>query len=296
MENYISDFNKYVVYLKDVIENVTIALQQNGSILDDPITYKIFDNYGDFSEESHEVEVGDKTTPVFVCIRNDGGIIDNTAAVSTYLQAASIEVLAPFERKNDISLVFNTIALDYSKHLVKIDNKPTVLLIGDLPEYSDTRDDIIGAERFQINIPISFIIYTDTMLSDEISFKINGEPINIKSWALSATDELEADNKFGYKDGRSRFIYNISGLVFKIDYFYQPNNSQCQLLFTNALTNSNIGQVFKVEMFGEDKDAPLVEFSLIHKSTEINAASGSLIEMTTEFWPYSNLGTTAEEA
>lgn len=285
MDNYISDFSHYVNYLKDVIENTTIALQLNGDIPSDPIVYNIYDTYGDYIEESHAVLVEDEPVPVLVCIHNDGGTIDNASNVKTYLQGSSIEILAPMELADAISLIFRTIAITYSRKMTTIDNKPHLILIGDLPEFSDTRTDLYATERFQCTIPINFIVYLDAMLADETTFLLNNEEMKLKSWSINATDELQSDNKFGYSDARSRFVFNTTGLVLKIEYLYQPKNASCRLLWKNALTNNNNGQMYLGTIkIGDEVET---ELPLIHKTTTINAVQGSLIQMSTEFWLYS---------
>ena len=292
MDSYISDFSKYVLYLKELIENTTVALRDAGKISDEPIEYNIYDNYGEFTEESESVKLEETSTPILVCIRNDGGVVDTTASISTYLQSVSIEILSPVSKKDDIATVFNTISLEYSKKLTNIDNKATLMLISDLPEYSANRTDVIAIERFTITLSCDFIVYSESILADSTSIYINDVKLPFKSWSITSVDELEADNKFGYKDSRIRFLFNTNTFVFKIDYFYQSNNSVCKLLNSNAMTNGNFGNTYKIDIYyGEDLQ---LSTTMVHHTTNVSASNGSLLVLTSEFYPYSSINTDVE--
>lgn len=292
MDSYISDFSKYVLYLKELIENTTVALRDAGKISDEPIEYNIYDNYGEFTEESESVKLEETSTPILVCIRNDGGVVDTTASISTYLQSVSIEILSPVSKKDDIATVFNTISLEYSKKLTNIDNKATLMLISDLPEYSANRTDVIAIERFTITLSCDFVVYSESILADSTSIYINDVKLPFKSWSITSVDELEADNKFGYKDSRIRFLFNTNTFVFKIDYFYQSNNSVCRLLNSNAMTNGNFGNTYKIDIYyGEDLQ---LSTTMVHHTTNVSASNGSLLVLTSEFYPYSSINTDVE--
>lgn len=292
MDSYISDFSKYVLYLKELIENTTVALRDAGKISDEPIEYNIYDNYGEFTEESESVKLEETSTPILVCIRNDGGVVDTTASISTYLQSVSIEILSPVSKKDDIATVFNTISLEYSKKLTNIDNKATLMLISDLPEYSANRTDVIAIERFTITLSCDFVVYSESILADSTSIYINDVKLPFKSWSITSVDELEADNKFGYKDSRIRFLFNTNTFVFKIDYFYQSNNSVCKLLNSNAMTNGNFGNTYKIDIYyGEDLQ---LSTTMVHHTTNVSASNGSLLVLTSEFYPYSSINTDVE--
>lgn len=292
MDSYISDFSKYVLYLKELIENTTVALRDAGKISDEPIEYNIYDNYGEFTEESESVKLEETSTPILVCIRNDGGVVDTTASISTYLQSVSIEILSPVSKKDDIATVFNTISLEYSKKLTNIDNKATLMLISDLPEYSANRTDVIAIERFTITLSCDFVVYSESILADSTSIYINDVKLPFKSWSITSVDELEADNKFGYKDNRIRFLFNTNTFVFKIDYFYQSNNSVCRLLNSNAMTNGNFGNTYKIDIYyGEDLQ---LSTTMVHHTTNVSASNGSLLVLTSEFYPYSSINTDVE--
>lgn len=292
MDSYISDFSKYVLYLKELIENTTVALRDAGKISDEPIEYNIYDNYGEFTEESESVKLEETSTPILVCIRNDGGVVDTTASISTYLQSVSIEILSPVSKKDDIATVFNTISLEYSKKLTNIDNKATLMLISDLPEYSANRTDVIAIERFTITLSCDFVVYSESILADSTSIYINDVKLPFKSWSITSVDELEADNKFGYKDNRIRFLFNTNTFVFKIDYFYQSNNSVCRLLNSNAMTNGNFGNTYKIDIYyGEDLQ---LSTTMVHHTTNISSSNGSLLVLTSEFYPYSSINTDVE--
>lgn len=292
MDSYISDFSKYVLYLKELIENTTVALRDAGKISDEPIEYNIYDNYGEFTEESESVKLEETSTPILVCIRNDGGVVDTTASISTYLQSVSIEILSPVSKKDDIATVFNTISLEYSKKLTNIDNKATLMLISDLPEYSANRTDVIAIERFTITLSCDFVVYSESILADSTSIYINDVKLPFKSWSITSVDELEADNKFGYKDSRIRFLFNTNTFVFKIDYFYQSNNSVCRLLNSNAMTNGNFGNTYKIDIYyGEDLQ---LSTTMVHHTTNISSSNGSLLVLTSEFYPYSSINTDVE--
>ena len=292
MDSYISDFSKYVLYLKELIENTTVALRDAGKISDEPIEYNIYDNYGEFTEESESVKLEETSTPILVCIRNDGGVVDTTASISTYLQSVSIEILSPVSKKDDIATVFNTISLEYSKKLTNIDNKATLMLISDLPEYSANRTDVIAIERFTITLSCDFVVYSESILADSTSIYINDVKLPFKSWSITSVDELEADNKFGYKDSRIRFLFNTNTFVFKIDYFYQSNNSVCKLLNSNAMTNGNFGNTYKIDVYyGEDLQ---LSTTMVHHTTNVSASNGSLLVLTSEFYPYSSINTDVE--
>lgn len=292
MDSYISDFSKYVLYLKELIENTTVALRDAGKISDEPIEYNIYDNYGEFTEESESVKLEETSTPILVCIRNDGGVVDTTASISTYLQSVSIEILSPVSKKDDIATIFNTISLEYSKKLTNIDNKATLMLISDLPEYSANRTDVIAIERFTITLSCDFVVYSESILADSTSIYINDVKLPFKSWSITSVDELEADNKFGYKDSRIRFLFNTNTFVFKIDYFYQSNNSVCRLLNSNAMTNGNFGNTYKIDIYyGEDLQ---LSTTMVHHTTNVSASNGSLLVLTSEFYPYSSINTDVE--
>ena len=212
-------------------------------------------------------------------------MIDTTSNISTYLQSVSIEILSPMDKKDDISTVFNTISLEYSKKLITIANKPAIMLISDLPEYSPNRTDVIALERFTITLSCDFIIYSESILSDSTSIYINDVKLPVKSWTITSLDELEADNKFGYSDNRVKFLSNVNTFVLKIDYLYQKDNAMCRLLNTNAMTNSNFNNTYKIDI-KYDEDVVL-STTMIHHLTNIIAANGSLLQLSTEFYPYS---------
>lgn len=285
MDSYINNFDTYVTFLKDVIENTTTALANAGKISNEPIEYNIYDNYGEFTEESESVKLEETETPILVCVRNDGGVVDTTSNISTYLQSVSIEILSPMDKKDDISTVFNTIALEYSKQIITIADKPAVIIISDLPEYSPNRTDVIALERFTITLSCDFIIYSESILSDSTSIYINDVKLPVKSWTITSLDELEADNKFGYNDNRVKFLSNVNTFVLKIDYLYQKDNAVCRLLNTNAMTNSNFNNTYKIDI-KYDEDV-MLSTMMIHHLTNIIAANGSLLQLSTEFYPYS---------
>lgn len=292
MDSYINKFDLYVTYLKDVIETTTTALANAGKISDNPIEYNVYDNYGEFTEEAESVKLEEASTPILVCVRNDGGVVDTTSNISTYLQSVSIEILSPMDKKDDISTVFNTISLEYSKKLITIDNKPAIMLISDLPEYSPNRTDVIALERFTITLSCDFIIYDQSILSDSTSIFINDVKLPVKSWTITSLDELEADNKFGYNDNRVKFLSNVNTFVLKIDYLYQKDNAVCRLLNTNAMTNSNFNNTYKIDIkYNEDI---MLSTTMIHHLTNIIAANGSLLQLSTEFYPYSPANTNVE--
>lgn len=292
MDSYINKFDTYVKYLKDVIETTTTVLADAGKISNEPIEYNIYDNYGEFTEEAESVKLEESTTPVLVCVRNDGGAVDTTSNISTYLQSVSIEILSPMDKKDDISTVFNTIALEYSKQVITIDTKPAVIIISDLPEYSTNRTDVIALERFTITLSCDFIIYESSILSDSTSIYINDVKLPVKSWSVTSLDELEADNKFGYSDNRVKFLSNVNTFVLKIDYLYQNDNPICVLLNNNAMTNSNFNNTYKIDIkYGE---AVVLSTTMIHHLTNIIAANGSLLQLSTEFYPYSPVNTNVE--
>lgn len=292
MDSYINNFDSYVKYLKDVIETTTVTLADAGKISNNPIEYNVYDNYGEFTEEAESVKLEESTTPILVCVRNDGGAVDTTSNISTYLQSVSIEILSPMDKKDDISTVFNTIALEYSKQVITIDNKPAVIIISDLPEYSTNRTDVIALERFTITLSCDFIIYSESILSDSTSIYINDVKLPVKSWTVTSLDELEADNKFGYSDSRVKFLSNVNTFVLKIDYLYQKNNPICVLLNTNAMTNSNFNNTYKIDI--KYDEAVVLSTTMIHHLTNIIAANGSLLQLSTEFYPYSPANTNVE--
>lgn len=285
MDSYINNFDTYVTFLKDVIENTTTALANAGKISNEPIEYNIYDNYGEFTEESESVKLEETETPILVCVRNDGGVVDTTSNISTYLQSVSIEILSPMDKKDDISTVFNTIALEYSKQIITIAEKPAVIIISDLPEYSPNRTDVIALERFTITLSCDFIIYSESILSDSTSIYINDVKLPVKSWTITSLDELESDNKFGYNDSRVKFLSNVNTFVLKIDYLYQKDNAICRLLNTNAMTNSNFNNTYKIDI-KYDEDV-MLSTTMIHHLTNVTAANGSLLQLSTEFYPYS---------
>lgn len=294
MDNYIPDFNNFVIYLKDLIENTTIALQQSNLISDDPIEFEIFSNYGEFKEK-REVLVDEQNTPIVVCVRNMGGSIDNTAGIKTYLQSVDLEILAPLDLKDTVSYIFNTIVLENSKKTVTIDEKPTYILMSDLPEYSEGWESIQCVDRIQLNIPISFIIYPNSVLADNVKLMFNGVELKVRRFSVSVKDELKADNKFGYSDARARFIYNTTGFVLQIEFLYDKTNSVCQTLYNNAWTNSNAGQPFTFKKIENGDEDNAIELTLIHESTVITGNIGSLISLQSQFYLASFVSSSAVE-
>ena len=280
MDNYIPDFNNFVIYLKDLIENTTIALQQSNLISADPIEFEIFSNYGEFKEK-REVLVDEQNTPIVVCVRNMGGSIDNTAGIKTYLQSVDLEILAPLDLKDTVSYIFNTIVLENSKKTVTIDEKPTYILMSDLPEYSEGWESIQCVDRIQLNIPISFIIYPNSVLADNVKLMFNGVELKVRRFSVSVKDELKADNKFGY--------------VLQIEFLYDKTNSVCQTLYNNAWTNSNAGQPFTFKKIENGDEDNAIELTLIHESTVITGNIGSLISLQSQFYLASSVSSSAVE-
>lgn len=294
MNTYISDFSVFVKYITETLENTTYALLDQHKISMDNFEYLVFDNYGEFIEEHNKAILDRDKTPILVCVRNENGSYDSSSNVDTYIQDIGLEIMAPLKYKEDVATVINSIAMANAKKLITLgeDSVDTLLLIEDLPVYGTEHDSYYSEEAFTVTLPMSFIIIGRILLSDSLKILVNDCELRVKSWSLINVDELEPDNKYGYGDNRARFLPNASSFVFKIDFFHQIGNVASDLLFSNALTNSNFGQIYNVKI--KMDESVLAEYSLIHHQSTIVANSGSLITISTDFYPYSPVALYAE--
>ena len=287
METYISDFSQYVEYFKNLIENTTYALKDQGKISIDNFEYLVYDNYGEYIEEANKVYESEQKRPILVCVRNDGGVYDTSASVNTYIQGVIVEALGPLDWQEDLQVIFNTIAMANAKKTVRIGDATGVILISELPEYSPSHETVYAEEYISITLSANFVIYDQLLFADDIQFYINDSQLKVKSWGIGATDELKSDNRFGYTDNRAKFYPNISVMVLRVEFFHQVGNAASETIFRNALKNSNFGQIFNIVL--KKGDEVLAEYPMIHHHSTIDAKSGSLIIIQSEFYPYSGI-------
>ena len=174
-----------------------------------------------------------------------------------------------------------------AKKTVKIGDATGVILISELPEYSPSHETVYAEEYISITLSANFVIYDQLLFSDDIQFYINDSQLKVKSWGIGATDELKSDNRYGYTDNRAKFYPNISVMVLRVEFFHQVGNAASETIFRNALKNSNFGQIFNIVL--KQGDEVLAEYPMIHHHSTIDAKSGSLIIIQSEFYPYSGI-------
>lgn len=308
-------FEKIGKYIEDAIVAKDEALYShtttdaNGVVIPDPLVsqkhiFKVFLNSGDYlnykqneylSDESNSVYSALTPNPlassdasstssqvnqeVLVNIINDGGIQDSTIPINTYLQMVHIVFFTKEEFRNDMSVLFFSLALDMKAKLDTINGTAVQLTTDEQPTLNDRQT--LGIDCFDGYLDLSVIVYAGAKLSNSYDLQLDGVSIPFSSIDIGRGYETTPDLQ---KRSEILSFQNTSSASISVKALY-TSNTEVDKLLQDTLNNSNFNTMYNVSLYASGSASSLFGKNMYLSKVAFHWAYGSIVSWEAEFVP-----------